>query len=119
MLCSSGWRPCRARAIPARWLAVGAERGQQKWLRLRLVEHLSAHGGAKELVCVCVTNLCVTNLCVTKMCVCVKEKLHGREMCVKDCVCVTKLCERDVCVCEKKLCAKELCVTKLRAKESV
>ena len=68
MLCSSGWRPCRARAIPARWLAVGAERGQQKWLRLRLVEHLSAHGGAKELVCVCV------------------------------CVCDQFVCDKDVCV---------------------
>ena len=64
MLCSSGWRPCRARAIPARWLAVGAERGQQKWLRLRLVEHLSAHGGAKELVCVCDQFVCDKDVCV-------------------------------------------------------
>ena len=29
-------------------------------------------------------SMCVTKLCVIKMCV--REKLHVREMCVKDCV---------------------------------
>ena len=41
-----------------------------------------------EELCVCVTKLC-ESMCVTKLCVikmCVREKLHVREMCVKDCV---------------------------------
>ena len=44
---------------------------------------------------------------------CVREKLHVREMCVCVCerLCVTKLCNKELCV--TKLCVKELCVTKL------
>ena len=62
---------------------------------------------------------CDKVVCDKDVYVCVREKLHVREMCVKDCVCVCDkvvgdkvACERDVCeqvVCERVVFDKVAC----------